>query len=145
MVAFMADVLYSTDPARLDLARVHGWLREAYWSPGVRRDVVERAFAKSISIGAYDSAAGQVAVARVVTDEATFAWLCDVFVAPSHRGRGLASAMIRVLVADERLQTVRRWCLATKDAHDVYRPLGFVPVDAQRWMELRPPVERWSD
>jgi len=141
----MADVVFSTDPKRLDLARIHGWLRETYWSPGVRRDVVERAFARSISIGAYDAAEGQVAVARVVSDEASFAWLCDVFVAPSHRGRGLATTMIRVLLADERLQTVRRWCLATKDAHDVYRPLGFSPVDAQRWMELRPPTERWSD
>src|SRR5689334_17057733 len=119
----------SMDPGRLDLPRVYGWLRAAYWSPGVRRDVVERAFANSLSVGAYAADGGQVGVARAVTDCATFAWLCDVFVDPAMRGRGIARAMVRELMADPRLQTLRRWCLGTRDAHGVYAALGFAPVD----------------
>ena len=131
------------DPGRLDLTRVHGWLRDEYWSPGIRREVVERAFANSLSVGAY-TADGQVAVARAVTDCATFAWLCDVFVAPAMRGRGIARAMVRELMADARLQTLRRWCLATRDAHGVYAAVGFAPVDARIWMEHKP-KDAWSD
>ena len=132
------------DPGRLDLVRVHGWLRDAYWSPGVRFDIVERAFANSLSVGAY-AADGQVAVARAVTDCATFAWLCDVFVDPTMRGRGIARAMVRALMADPRLQTLRRWCLATRDAHGVYAALGFAAVNARIWMEYKPPADAWSD
>jgi GNAT superfamily N-acetyltransferase len=134
----------STDPARLDLDRVHGWLRDAYWSPGVRRDIVERAFANSLSVGAYGDDGGQLGVARVVTDQATFAWLCDVFVDPGARGRGIARAMVQTMLDDPRLQTLRRWCLATRDAHDVYAPLGFATVDARIWMEHKPSASRWS-
>lgn len=140
----MAEWTLSTDPARLDLDRVHSWLRDAYWSPGVRREIVERAFANSLSIAAYAADGGQLAVARVVTDQATFAWLCDVFVDPAARGRGIARAMVAALIADPRLATLRRWCLATRDAHGVYAPLGFAAADAALWMELKPNPARWS-
>jgi len=133
----------STDPARLDLDRVYGWLREAYWSVGIRRDVVERGFANSLCIGAYAGDGGQLGVARVVTDQATFAWLCDVFVDPGARGRGIARAMVRALLDDPRLATLRRWSLATNDAHGVYAPLGFAAVDARLMMELKPDPARW--
>lgn len=139
----MHDWELSTDHARLDLERIHAWLAGAYWSPGIRRDVVERAFAASLVIGAY-AGGEQLAVARVVTDQATFAWLCDVFVAPAARGRGLARAMVRALLADPRLQTLRRWCLATRDAHGVYEACGFGAVDARVWMELKPDPSAWS-
>jgi GNAT superfamily N-acetyltransferase len=132
------------DPRRLDLDRVHGWLRAAYWSPGVRRDVVERAFANSLSVGAYAADGSQVGVARAVTDCATFAWLCDVYVDAAMRGRGIARAMVRELMADARLQTLRRWCLGTRDAHGVYAALGFAPVDARIWMEYKP-ADAWSE
>jgi GNAT superfamily N-acetyltransferase len=135
----------SRDPARLQLDVVHGWLASAYWSPDVRRDVLERAFANSLVAGAYDARGAQIGVARAVTDQATFAWLCDVFVAEDWRGRGIARAMVRALMADERLATLRRWCLATRDAHDVYRPLGFEPVDAARWMERRLDPAAWRE
>ena len=143
-LASMADWLLSTDPTRLDLDRIHGWLSEAYWSPGVRRDIVERAFANSLAIGAYAADGEQLAVARVVTDRATFAWLCDVFVAPHARGRGIARAMVRALLADPALATLRRWCLATRDAHDIYAACGFTPVDARLWMELKPAPAAWT-
>jgi GNAT superfamily N-acetyltransferase len=132
------------DPQRLDLDRVHGWLREAYWSPGVRRDIIDRAFASSLSVGAYALDGSQIGVARAVTDCATFAWLCDVFVDPAMRGHGIGRAMVRALIADPRLQTLRRWCLATRDAHGVYEALGFAAVDGRIWMEYRP-TDAWSD
>jgi GNAT superfamily N-acetyltransferase len=140
----MTDWLLSTDPARLDLDRIHGWLASEYWSPGVRRDIVERSFANSLAIGAYTPAGEQLAVARVVTDRATFAWLCDVFVVPQARGRGIARAMVRALLANPELATLRRWCLATRDAHGVYQACGFEPVDPRIWLEHKPDPARWS-
>jgi len=141
----MPEWFVSSDPAQLDLDRVHGWLSQAYWSPGVRREVVERAFANSLSVGAYALDGRQLGVARAVTDQATFAWLDDVFVDPGARGRGIARAMVRALLDDPRLQTLRRWCLGTRDAHGVYAPLGFAPVDARIWMEHKPDPKRWSE
>ncbi len=134
----------SLDPARIQLDVVYPWLRDAYWSPNVRREVVERAFAHSLVAGAYDADGSQVAVARLVTDQATFGWLCDVFVAESHRGRGLARALVRAFLSDPRLQTLRRWCLGTRDAHGVYAPLGFGPVDPAIWMQRMSPATAWS-
>ncbi|MCE9578885.1 MAG: GNAT family N-acetyltransferase [Deltaproteobacteria bacterium] len=139
----MAPWTISTDPARLDLDRVHGWLSRAYWSPGVRREIVERAFASSLSAAAYDADGRQLGVARAVTDQATFAWLCDVYVDEAARGHGIARAMVQALLDDPRLQTLRRWCLGTRDAHGVYAKLGFGPVDARIWMELKPDPARW--
>jgi len=133
----------SLDPARVQLDVVYGWLRTAYWSPDVRREVVERAFANSVVAGAYVGDA-QIGVARLVTDQATFGWLCDVFVAETHRGQGVARAMVRALMADPRLQTLRRWCLGTRDAHGVYAPLGFGPVNPAIWMEHRPDAAAWQ-
>ncbi len=133
----------SSDPHRVQLDVVYRWLATSYWSPSVRRDVVERAFANSLVYGAYRGSV-QLGVARVVSDQATFAWLCDVFVDESARGQGIATAMVRAALEDPRLQTLRRWCLATKDAHAVYRPLGFETVDARIWMELLNDVKRWS-
>ena len=139
----MADWFVSTDPELVQLDVVYPWLRASYWSPDIRRDVVERAFANSLVIGAYRGAT-QLGVARVVTDRATFAWLCDVVVADSARGLGIATAMIRTLIDHPELATLRRWCLGTRDAHAVYRPLGFGPVDAAIWMQYLPPASRWQ-
>lgn len=137
------DWLVSTDPALLQLDAIHAWLRSCYWSPGIRRDVVENAFAHSLVAGAYRGGV-QIGVARVVTDQATFAWLCDVYVDEAERGRGIARAMVRTLMDDPRLQTLRRWCLATRSAHDVYRPLGFEAVDPRLWMQHLPDAARWT-
>lgn len=138
----MTEWFVSTDPALVQLDTVYGWLRTAYWSTGVRRDIVERAFANSLVVGAYRGGA-QIGVARAVTDRATFAWLCDVFVDPSGRGQGVATALVRALMADPGLQTLRRWCLATCDAHPVYRPLGFSAVDPVIWMQYTPDPSAW--
>ncbi|MET8229624.1 GNAT family N-acetyltransferase [Micromonospora sp. NPDC005298] len=137
--------LLSTDPARLDLALVHHWLStDAYWALGRDRETVERAFAGSLPFGVYRPGDGrQVAVARVVTDRATFAWLCDVYVDRAARGDGLGG-WLAAAVRDHLAELgVRRILLSTKDAHQVYARAGFTPLDApERWMNLdqRPPV-----
>lgn len=133
----------SCDPARLDLDVIYGWLRGSYWSPNIRRDVVERAFANSVVAGAYVGGV-QVGVARAATDRATFAWLCDVFVAEPARGRGVGTALVRALIEHPELTTLRRWALATRDAHAVYRPLGFAAADPAVWMAMAPDPAGWQ-
>jgi GNAT superfamily N-acetyltransferase len=129
----------STDPIRLDLDRVHTWLStDAYWALGRPRDVVERSFASSLAFGVYRPDRTQVAVARMVTDSATFAWLCDVYVDRAERGRGLGTWMVGAARDELAARGVRRILLATNDAHGVYAKLGFLPLlDPERWMELR--------
>lgn len=144
----------SRDKARIDVDAVHAFLSTSYWAPRVRRDIIQTAINESGVIGAYDMTGqrpgggpggAQVGFARVITDYATFAYLCDVFVLDAHRGKGLATRMVKELMADPRIQTVRRWCLATKDAMDVYSPLGYVVTPASRiWMEKRLPPEVWQ-
>jgi GNAT superfamily N-acetyltransferase len=127
------------DRVRIDLAQVYRWLSSSYWSSGVSRDVVERAIrGSSLVVGAYLKDK-QVGVVRVVSDKATFAWLCDVFVDESHRRHGLGRAMVKFALVHPDHQGLRRWLLATKDAHEVYSALGFLPLlDPDRWMTLRP-------
>jgi GNAT superfamily N-acetyltransferase len=130
----------TTDPGRLDLDRVHTWLStDAYWALGRSRGVVERAFGESLAFGVYRPDGVQVAVARAVTDAATFAWLCDVYVDRAERGRGLGTWMVGAARDELAAQGLRRILLATADAHGVYAKLGFSPlIDTDRWMELRP-------
>jgi GNAT superfamily N-acetyltransferase len=118
---FVAD----DDAGRLDLDVIHGFLRTAYWSPGIPRDVVERAVAASLNVGVYASDGAQVAFARAVTDRATFAWIADVFVVPEYRGHGLGRFVVSTLLNHPELQGLRRTMLATADAHDLYRSYGF--------------------
>ncbi|MDG4795337.1 GNAT family N-acetyltransferase [Micromonospora sp. WMMD1082] len=128
----------STDAARLDLDLVHTWLStDAYWALGRDRDTVARGFAGSIGFGAYRPTDGrQVAVARVITDRATFGYLCDVYVDRAERGRGLGT-WLAAAVRDHLAELgVRRILLATNDAHALYAKIGFAGVLADRWMEL---------
>jgi GNAT superfamily N-acetyltransferase len=127
----------SDDPGRLDVPLVHRFLStEAYWSPGVSRDVVERAIAGSIPFGLYAPGGAQAGFARAVTDRATFAYLADVFVLAPYRGRGLGVFLVGAVLAHPELQGLRRFVLATDDAHGVYARFGFAPLDVPgRWME----------
>lgn len=119
----------SSDPARLDVALIHGWLSEqSYWAKGIPRDIVERAIANSINFAVYHQAEGQVAYARVITDKATFAYLADVFVLEEHRGKGLSKRLMQAVVDHPDLQGLRRWLLATWDAHGLYKQFGFTPL-----------------
>lgn len=128
----------SDDPARLDRDAVHRYLHDnSYWARGRPRAVMDRAIDNSLVIGVYATASGeQAGFARVVTDRATHAWLCDVFVLPGHRGRGLARWMVRTAVDHPGLTGVRRILLATLDAHGLYAGQGFTPLTApENWME----------
>lgn len=127
----------STDAARIDIDRVHHWLStDTYWAIGRPREVTERAIANSTVFGVYRSADGvQVAFARAVTDSATFAWLCDVYVDRQERGRGLGTWLATVARDELLSRGVRRVLLITRDAHGVYAQAGFQPLpDPDRWM-----------
>jgi N-acetylglutamate synthase-like GNAT family acetyltransferase len=138
-------ITISLDPARQDLDAIHQMLAATYWSPGIRRDVVAEALRNSITAVAIDEATGAtVGIARVVTDRATFAWLCDVIVDEQFRGQGLARRLIEELERHPELKTLRRWCLATRDAHGLYRKFGYLPVPTDRWMERVGPKDAWQ-
>lgn len=118
----------STDASRLDVDAIHAYLTRSYWSPGIPRDIVERALAGSLCFGVFAPDGSQVGLSRVVTDYATFAYLCDVYVLEDHRGRGLSKAMMRAVMAHPALAGARRAMLATRDAHGLYRQFGFEPA-----------------
>ena len=126
----------STDPTRLNLPLIHDFLcNTSYWATGRSSDVVRRSIENSLSFGVFKDGE-QVGFARVVTDYATFAWVADVFILDQHRGRGLGKWLIDVIVSHPELQGFRRWVLATKDAHEIYRRVGFRELHRpERWME----------
>ena len=125
----------STDPERLDIGLVHRFLsHEAYWSPGVSRERVERSIENSIVFGLYHGAE-QIGFARIVTDRAAFAYLADVFVISEHRGRGLGKWLVETVLSHPDLQGLRKFILGTADAHSLYERFGFRPVDPSRMME----------
>jgi GNAT superfamily N-acetyltransferase len=133
----------SSDPTHLDIDAIHAYLTRSYWSPGISRDIVERAVRNSLCFGAYQRATGaQVGFTRVVTDHATFAYLCDVYVLEAHRGRGLSKAMMRAVMAQTAIGGARRVMLATRDAHGLYRQFGFAGLaHAGNLMEIvRPDI-----
>lgn len=130
--------LISDDPDRLDLGLVHRWLStDAYWALGRPRDVVERSAAESVNLGLYRDGT-QLGYARVVTDHATFAWLCDVYLDPAIRGAGLGTWFVGAICDEVRGWGTSRIILATRDAHGLYAKFGFTPMaEPERWMELR--------
>jgi N-acetylglutamate synthase-like GNAT family acetyltransferase len=135
------DVLrISTDPADIDIDWLHSALSErSYWAHGRGRSVVERSIAGSLVFGAY-TGGRQVGFARVVTDQATFAWICDVFVDESVRGHGVGKRLMAAIVSDPRLQGLKRMLLATNDAHGLYAAFGFEPLDQpEKWMVRQAP------
>jgi GNAT superfamily N-acetyltransferase len=128
------DVEITDDPRRIDLDLVHRELAASYWSPGVPRSVVEAAIAGSDCWSAYRDGR-QVGFARLVTDRATFGWLADVFVVENARGTGIGRTLVAAVLERARQYGLRRVMLATRDAHEVYRPLGFAEPPAGRFME----------
>ena len=132
----------STDPARLDVTAIHRWLsEESYWARHIPRATMERAIANSLNFGLYAPDGRQAGFCRVVTDRATFAWLCDVFVLPEHQGHGLAKWLVRTMLAHPDLQNLRRHLLATFDAHTLYQRFGYEPLDRpDRWLEIKKAV-----
>jgi GNAT superfamily N-acetyltransferase len=135
----MSAAIFIEQPSARDIDAVHTYVAQSYWSPGIAREVVARACANSICAIARDEAGALIGFARVISDKATFAWLADVFVLPAHNGEGIGRGLVRALQAHPELQHLRRWMLATRDAHGVYAPLGFVALDdmAERYMHIR--------
>lgn len=149
-----------TDKALLDINVIHAFLRECYWSPGIARSRVERAIANSMCFGAYDRNSArddsdraerahaqllpsgrvlprQVGFARVVTDRATYGYICDVFVLDAFRGRGLSKMLMKAIVCHPDLQGLRRLCLMTRDAHGLYAQFGFSAMpEPSRYLEV---------
>jgi GNAT superfamily N-acetyltransferase len=136
-----ATVTLSEDAARLDLATVHRWLAtQSHWARGIAPETVQRAFANSLAIGAF-AGGRQVGVARAVTDYATFAYICDVFVDEGWRGHGIARRMVGHLLHHPRLAGLRRFVLRSRDARGLYERLGFGGLPGpELWMERAAPV-----
>jgi GNAT superfamily N-acetyltransferase len=131
--------LISTDPARLQPGKIHQFLKTTYWSPDIPPAVVGKALTNSLCFGLYRGGE-QVGLARVVTDYATYAYLCDVYVLESHRGRGLGQWLVECVMTHPELQNLRRFTLATRDAHGIYANFGFTALKApERMMERHDP------
>lgn len=130
----------SSEQAEMDVDAIHAYLSgESYWARGIPRDVVERSIRNSLCFGVFDGAA-QVAFTRVVTDRATYGYLCDVYVLEPYRGRGISKWMMEAVLAHPELQGLRRWGLATHDAHGLYAQFGFTPLARpERFMERTVP------
>jgi GNAT superfamily N-acetyltransferase len=143
-VRHVGSYTVSDDSNRLDLRAMHAYLTRAYWSPGIPFEIVRRAVRSSLCIGAYDAAGAQVGLVRVISDYATFCYVCDVYVLEDHRGQGLSKAMFAMVMDHPKLQGLRRWSLVTADAHGLYRQFGFSPVaQPERHMErLDPDIYR---
>ncbi|MDB5802105.1 MAG: family acetyltransferase [Rhodocyclales bacterium] len=121
------EYIITTDQTRFDIAAIHAFLSQTYWSPGVPRSIVEKAVANSLSFGILRGKE-QIGFGRVVTDKATFAYLADVYVLEAHRGKGLSKRLIETIQAHGDLQGLRRFLLFTKDAHGLYAQYGFAEL-----------------
>ena len=133
------EFLVTTDRMRLDLDMVHGFLMQSYWAAGIPREVFVRSVESSLCFSVFENEK-QVGFARVITDYATYAYLADVFILESHRGKGLSKFLMQCIVAHPQLQGLRRWTLATRDAHGLYEKFGFTPLKSpDRFMERHSP------
>ena len=134
-----------TNRNRLDVDLIHAFLNEkSYWANGRSKKTIERSIRNSVSFGIY-TGGRQIGFGRVITDFATFAWIADVFVIEEYRGKGLSKWLMEVMLNHPKLQGFRRWVLATKDAHDLYRRYGFQELKRpERWMERPDPATEES-
>ena len=126
----------STDRSRFDIDMIYNFLTHSYWARGVPREIVQRSIDHALCFGVFDGDR-QVGFARVITDCATYAYIGDVFILESHRGRGLSKLLMKAIMEHADLQGLRRWSLVTTDAHGLYQQFGFTPLASpQRYMEL---------
>ena len=132
----------STDKSLLDIDMIYNYLdKESYWAQGIPPEKIKKAIDSSLCFGVYLNKQ-QVGFARIVTDKATFAYLCDVFVLPHFRRKGLSKWMVQTIVQHPDLQGLRRWSLATADAHGLYNQFGFKQLaKPDNWMEIFTPYQ----
>jgi GNAT superfamily N-acetyltransferase len=129
----------TTDPARLDIEAVHASLSRSYWAEGIPVEIVAKSVQESLCFGLFDGSK-QVGFARVITDKATFAYLCDVYVLETYQGQGLGTWLMETVCSHPDLQGLRRFVLVTRDAHGLYEKFGFAPLEAPtRYMEITQP------
>ena len=135
----MAGYEISSERGRMDVDAIHAFLTRTYWARGIGRETVARAIEHSLCFGVFLDGA-QVGFARVITDQATFAYLGDVYLLEAHRGQGLARRLLQAVLAHPPLQGLRRWLLVTRDAHPLYRRHGFeIVAHPDRMMEIHRP------
>jgi len=147
--SFMNDEVFikngfriSTDQTLLDFDMIYRYLdNESYWAKGIPEETLRKAIKNSLCFGVYKQNK-QVGLARVITDKATFAYICDVFILHDHRGLGLSKWLMQTIVNHPELQGFRRWSLATADAHGLYKQFGFNEIiRPERWMEIFTPYK----
>jgi N-acetylglutamate synthase-like GNAT family acetyltransferase len=133
------DIFINSDKNKLDIDFIHSFLTDSYWAEGISKEIIEKSIEGSLCFGVYENTR-QIGFARVITDKATFAYLADVFIDENYRGRGLSKKLITLIMAQPDLQKLRRFMLATKDAHGLYSQYGFSPLtNADRWMQIHQP------
>jgi GNAT superfamily N-acetyltransferase len=136
------ELIISTDQGKLQLEEIYAYLSRSYWAAGRPKDTVKRSIQNSLCFGLFD-AGRQIGFARVVTDYATFAYLCDVYVLEEYQGQGLGKWLMSVVMSHPELQGLRRWSLATRDAHGLYRQFGFSELKSPgNWMEIFNPSQQ---
>lgn len=135
-----AEYSISTDPLKLNIDIIYNYIsNESYWGRGRSLEVIKKSIENSLPFGIYYKNE-MIGFARVLTDYATFAWIADVFILEEHRGKGLSKWLMETILAHPKLQGFRRWVLATKDAHELYRKFGFRELNKpERWMERPDP------
>ena len=139
MTVTKGDYSISTDKTKLDIDFIHGFLSDTYWAEGISKEIVSRSVRGSLCFGVFNGQ-DQVGFARMITDEATFAYLADVFIDEDHRGKGLCKWLMEFIFSHPDLQGLRRMMLATRDAHGLYARFGFTPVsNPERWMQIHHP------
>ena len=138
------NYLISDEPGRLDVAAIHAYLTRVYWSEGIPLSTITRALQGSLCVGVYAADGAQVGLVRIISDYATYAYVCDVYVLESHRGRGLAKAVLQATFTHPKLQGLRRMNLVTRDAHGLYSQFGFTAIThPDRYMaKLDPDIYR---
>jgi GNAT superfamily N-acetyltransferase len=135
------DFVMSTDPSRLDLDTIHGYLTRSWWTPGISKETVERSLHASLCFGVYHGDR-QIGFARVISDFATYAYICDDFILEDYQGRGLGRWLMESILAHPDLQGLRRWTLIAEDPR-IYSKFGFKPLeDAGINMEIVAPAKR---
>ncbi|MFD2573656.1 GNAT family N-acetyltransferase [Spirosoma soli] len=133
----------STDKDKLNVPLIHQFLsQQSYWAQNIPIEIVQRSIDNSLCFGVFYGDE-QVGFARVVSDQATFAYLADVFVLPEHRGKGLSKQLVETISDWPSLQGLRRWVLATRDAHTLYAQFGFTPLDKPDIFMLRKLIETY--